>query len=81
MRAVRRSAGCEIEASPQPRGARRPIHAGQWQSGYAAEPGCGGGLGLGGLRGFRGSAAGRAAAARAAGRGYGRRRGAPRGSR
>ncbi|VTJ78057.1 Hypothetical predicted protein [Marmota monax] len=77
MRAAQRSAGGESEAGPQPRGAGRPIHAGQRQRGHAAEPGRGGGLGLGSLRGFGGPAAGQAAA----GRGDGRRRGAPRGSR
>lgn len=76
-----RSAGGEIEAGLQPRGARRPIHAGQRRRGHATEPGCGGGLGLGGLRGWGGPAAGQAAAARAAGRGDGRWRGVPRGSR
>lgn len=82
MRPARRSAGGESEAGPQPRDARRPIHAGQRRRGHAAEPGRGGGgLGLGGLRGFGGPAAKRAAAAaRATGRGDGRRRGAPRGS-
>ncbi|KAI5182074.1 Collagen Alpha-5(Vi) Chain [Manis pentadactyla] len=59
MRAARRSAGGESEATPQPRGARRPIHAGQRRRGHAAEPGRGGGLGLGGLRGFGSPAAGR----------------------